>query len=253
MDNMFFARLLPYFKKIGVNWTTLVLTLIATAISVGMTVLIHVLIGSSIELISIIISIVIPGLIVPVFSHLILRLTFQLHDAEEKMYFLSITDELTKVYNRRYFSQIAAQECARTKRYGVSFAILIFDIDGFKKINDTYGHLAGDHVLQAVSRICSQMIRETDVFARWGGDEFIILVRQSAEVDLDAMVKRLKQAVAREVIHFEDQDIQVTISMGGYQSGANCDDLRTIISKADKALYAAKAQGGDQFEMKQSL
>ena len=162
---------------------------------------------------------------------------------------LSITDDLTGVNNRRYFSEVATQECARAKRYGIEFAILMFDIDGFKQINDTFGHMVGDEVLQAVSRVYQNVIRQTDVFARWGGDEFIILVRQSAEVNLVAMVERIKAEFRQNILVINGEEIHITISIGGQRSGEGCEDFNKIISRADKALYAAKERGVNRFVM----
>jgi len=249
MKNIKHRKFYNFFKNIGVVPTSIVLTIVASLISVGTAIIVLTMINIEIRPYSIILSTVIPVIIVPLFSVLILRLTFQLGEAQEKLHMLSITDDLTGVKNRRYFSEVATQECARAKRYGIEFAILMFDIDGFKQINDTFGHMVGDEVLQAVSRVCQNVIRQTDVFARWGGDEFIILVRQSAEVNLMAMVERIKAEFRQNILVINGEKIQITISIGGQRSEEGCEDFNKIISRADKALYAAKEKGVNRFVM----
>ena len=243
----FFRKIFEYLKRRGAVFTSIIFTIIVTLFSVGMTVLIHKVFESEVTVISFIIAILVPFIIAPVFTFFILGLTFKLDDAQIQMRTLSITDDLTKAFNRRYFSEIAEQECARTMRYDVEFSIILFDIDGFKHINDTLGHYAGDRVLQETSRICKESIRGTDVFARWGGDEFIILVRESRKVDLKTMIKRIQRNLEEITLNIEGTEIRITVSVGAQRSSKHCDNFNLIVSNADKALYEAKEQGGNCF------
>ena len=212
-----------------------------------MTVLIHKVFESQITVTIFITAVLIPFIIAPVFTFFILGLTFKLDDAQIQMHTLSITDSLTKAFNRHYFSEMAEQECARVMRYNVEFSIILFDIDGFKKINDALGQHTGDRVLQETSRICKESIRVTDVFARWGGDEFIILVRESRKADLEAIVNRIQRNLEEITLNIEDTEIRLTVSVGAQRSRQGCHDFNLIISSADKALHKAKEQGGNCF------
>ena len=247
MMQEFFRKLFEYLKRRGAVFTSIVFTIIVTLFSVGMTYLINKVFESEVTVTSFIIAILVPFIIAPVFTFFILGLTFKLDDAHVQMHTLATTDDLTKAYNRRYFSEIAEQECARAQRYDVEFSIILFDIDGFKHINETLGHHAGDQVLQETSRICKGSIRGTDVFARWGGDEFIILVRESRKVDLESMIKRIQKNLEEIALNIEGTEIRITVSVGAQRSSKRCNNFNLIISSADKALCEAKEQGGNCF------
>ncbi len=163
----------------------------------------------------------------------------------EKIRLRSVTDELTKLYNRRYFFVRVNEECERVTRYGGGwFSILILDIDHFKRVNDTYGHLAGDEVLREIAKILKTSARSTDVAARFGGEEFIMLL---PETDLQGGAKfaeRIRKKIEDHSFQYKDKIIPVTVSIGVASGG--CKDNKTpdvIIGQADKALYKAKETG----------
>lgn len=147
------------------------------------------------------------------------------------------TDALTKLYNRRKFLQLMEAEIERQKRYGGEFCVAILDIDNFKSFNDTFGHQVGDEVLMTVAHTLKKSIRITDTVARWGGEEFVILMPQTGNAF--EVLERARQAV--EAVKFPQR--QITISLGWAHAPQDGMKPLTLIENADKALYAAKESG----------
>ncbi|RLA72640.1 MAG: sensor domain-containing diguanylate cyclase [Epsilonproteobacteria bacterium] len=158
---------------------------------------------------------------------------------EEELRLRATTDDLTKIYNRYYGNEMLDIEVDRANRYGSGFAVLMFDIDHFKLVNDTYGHDVGDYVLKKLSKIISMHMRKSDTFIRWGGEEFLII---SAHLDKnEAMKFAQKLRVAIESYEF-NSDFGITISIGVTTSKVG-DAKREILKRADDALYRAKEDG----------
>lgn len=161
---------------------------------------------------------------------------------EHELRTLSVTDSLTGIYNRRYFQQRLAAELERARRTHSSLAVVMFDIDHFKRINDRYGHLAGDRVLQAICKAFSQRLRRNDVFCRLGGEEFVVLCPGSDATQARLLASELWQALRGSTI----EDVgRVTASFGvagweGAESG------EALMARADAAVYLAKQRGRDQ-------
>ena len=176
--------------------------------------------------------------------------------AEQKKYLKSLetinelletqatTDALTGIYNRMMFNKLLTAEIDRAQRYNSPLALIIFDIDHFKYVNDTYGHTAGDNVLKHLARLVEINIRKTDIFARWGGEEFVI---QAPGISLDkAILLADKLRRKFEIFDFE-KPRKVTSSFGVavFQNGDSCTSL---INRADEALYRAKENGRNQVQ-----
>jgi diguanylate cyclase (GGDEF)-like protein len=180
--------------------------------------------------------------------NLILR--FSLVDETEEvlarqLYETSTRDALTRAYNRRYFLERLASELAFAQRHSSRLAVLIFDLDRFKSVNDTYGHMAGDEVLRSVSGCVGKLVRAEDVFARYGGEEFVLLIRGISHDKVDLLADRVRKAVERNVVTLPGGDLVVTISVGvasvsELPEGASSDAL---IALADERLYRAKQDG----------
>lgn len=157
---------------------------------------------------------------------------------------LSITDGLTGLYNRRYFYKFLDLEIARTKRYGNTFSIMLFDIDNFKHINDTYGHQAGDEVLLELANILKMISRGTDVVARYGGEEFIIILPNTTEQETITLANRVKTAVEKNIFMLNASEaVKITLSGGIASYPQNAHDAKSLLIAADTALYSAKAAG----------
>jgi two-component system cell cycle response regulator len=181
-------------------------------------------------------------------AHRKLALTIrQLEESQRELREQANTDTLTGLPNRRYFDQIANRELSLMKRQKEYFAVLMMDIDHFKSVNDTHGHAGGDRVLVHVARILAQTIREEDIVARIGGEEFVVASPYTNRLAAIVLAERLRKAVEALDIHFEGNQIPVTISIGialQPQDGGNLEDL---LAAADERLYIAKQNGRNRF------
>ena len=158
---------------------------------------------------------------------------------------IAYTDSLTHIYNRLHFAHFLDIEIDKVKRYGSTFSIIFFDLDHFKMVNDTFGHLAGDEVLEKVTQIVSSANRSADIFARYGGEEFIIL---TPETDLSGALshaERLRRDI--ESHHFKNVG-QVTCSFGVTEFIAESDNVKNLLKRVDNALYLAKHRGRNRVE-----
>jgi len=167
----------------------------------------------------------------------------ELKFAQIELHELATQDSLTQAFNRRHFVELANQELPRSIRFKYPLALILLDIDNFKNINDHYGHLVGDQVLAAFVKICQRNIRGPDLFARWGGDEFIFLLRETVLEQASQFAERLSAAVTQSPILVEDLNIPITISLGISTMASEKDTLEIIVARADEALYAAKEAG----------
>ena len=169
---------------------------------------------------------------------------YALRQSEEKLKHLANTDVLTELINRRRFFELAEKELERSVRYQIPLSISIFDIDDFKSINDQYGHLVGDQVLYQMSKRFSELARKTDILARYGGDEFVILFPHTEGQTAFASSDRIRVGVKETPFLIENHEIWVTLSMGVASfSHEETADLDFLLDCADKALYKAKNAG----------
>ncbi len=156
---------------------------------------------------------------------------------------LATRDGLTGLWNRRAFLDRLAAELSRARRYPTSVALILADVDHFKRINDRYGHPAGDEVLRVVAATLRSMGRETDLVARYGGEEFAVLLPNTDEAGARALAERIRSALEETEIPWEDATIRVTASLGISVTQDGQDPPDNLISQADQALYAAKETG----------
>jgi diguanylate cyclase (GGDEF)-like protein len=168
---------------------------------------------------------------------------------------IAIRDGLTRCYNHKYFKTRLAQELSRAKRYGSPLTLGMIDVDRFKTVNDRYGHIAGDFLLAHLSGIVVASVRSTDVVARYGGDEFGLLLVQSGLDEATIVTNRLRERVAHQRFPLPElpneslpADIAVTVSIGVAQLVPD-DDLESLLHRADTALYEAKAAGRNQVQV----
>lgn len=162
----------------------------------------------------------------------------------------SLRDPLTGVYNRAYLQNYIDDMAAKPSRRTRSLGVLLLDIDYFKRINDTHGHVAGDAVLQDVAKVLNEHLREHDKVVRYGGEEFLVLLEDAREGVVYEMAERLRYAVAHTPMHYEDIVMTVSISVGAVLAQVVEHDLRLedIIDNADQALYRAKHAGRNRVE-----
>jgi len=170
-------------------------------------------------------------------------------EAEQRLlrrqYESSIIDDLTGATNRRHLDERLASEIAYAKRHDTELALLLLDIDYFKKVNDVFGHLAGDMVLRGLGEAVRQTLRVEDVFARYGGEEFAILVRGIDGQHALALAERIRLLIERTTFRHEGRALSITVSIGVASARACAGELSTdgLIASADGALYQAKADG----------
>lgn len=165
----------------------------------------------------------------------------------ERLQTIVLTDPLSGCYNRRGLNQLAEREVSRAIRQKKELAVLAIDLDHFKRINDDYGHLTGDEVLREVGALLQATAREADVVARFGGEEFTILVPDSNEDGALILADRVMQAFRQYRFRSLPPDVRITVSVGVAADWARDDDVaKTLLARADEALYVAKRNGRDQ-------
>jgi diguanylate cyclase (GGDEF)-like protein len=161
----------------------------------------------------------------------------------EEIYKMSILDGLTGAHNKRYFLEFMEREMARARRHASSLSLMMFDIDHFKKVNDTHGHLAGDAVLKEMGRRLKPEVRREDLLARYGGEEFaIVLVSTSLRRAMD-FAEEMRQLIEREPFKTDTVTLQVTASIGVAELDQTMKTPEDLIGKCDGHLYTAKRQG----------
>ncbi len=164
--------------------------------------------------------------------------------AERKLEALARTDGLTGVWNRRYFYELAEAEFSRARRYARRLAVMMLDVDHFKRINDTYGHALGDQALKFVAARCGNHFRDTDIFARYGGEEFVCLLEEIDPEDARRTAERIRQDIAQTPTPAGNQTLNLTISIGlAFLDEDGPILLNELVKRADRALYQAKEDG----------
>jgi len=158
----------------------------------------------------------------------------------------SIKDPLTGLYNFRHMQVCLDQEIRRSNRYNHSFFIVMIDVDNFKDVNDTCGHLFGDHVLKQLGQVIQGQLRSTDRFFRYGGEEFLIIMNEISKPEAVSALNRLLQVVRNHTFSLESQRSQITVSIGCTVFPDDADNKNELIKLADQALYRAKDLGKDQ-------
>lgn len=171
--------------------------------------------------------------------------TFDLRRQVAQTHQQALSDPLTGLPNRRAFDERIAQEWARWKRFGEPLALLVWDVDDFKKINDTFGHKAGDKALVMIAKLLRERLRETDFIARFGGEELVVLLTGAGQADAARLAEGMRAAIEDSGLHANRQPVRVTVS-GGLTLFAGGDDPETAFERADQAMYRAKQQGKNQ-------
>lgn len=164
----------------------------------------------------------------------------------EQMRQMAITDMVTQLYTRRHFTSLRHSEVERALRYNRDLSVMMVDIDWFKHVNDTWGHAAGDIVLQAVAQCCQKALRSTDIIGRWGGEEFVIILPEADQQAACLIAERIRRNVSEMNINLSGNTIHVTVSLGVTTLIPGRTTLESLVDYADKALYMAKQGGRNQ-------
>ncbi len=160
--------------------------------------------------------------------------------------YLSLTDELTELPNRRCFDNEFNKEFLRAQRYKNNLTLVMFDIDHFKQVNDTYGHQCGDYILKQVSKAALQTFRQTDTVYRTGGEEFMVILTETDINQCIIPLERFRKTIETLLLDFNNQNINITVSIGACQYSPDIKTKEELIEKADNALYKAKNSGRNQ-------
>lgn len=159
---------------------------------------------------------------------------------------LSMRDPLTDIYNRKIFEEELTREIERVTRYGGRFCLVMFDIDHFKRVNDTFGHQVGDYVIKQIVALVGRRIRGSDIFGRYGGEEFVICLPNTSTHDGTALTESLRSIIAQAEFSYVDGPITCSFGLAEYQAD---ETVRDIFTRADSALYRAKNAGRNRVEV----
>jgi diguanylate cyclase (GGDEF)-like protein len=178
------------------------------------------------------------------------KLRQKLHEQNILLRELAVVDELTGLYNRRFFDRRLAYEFERFSRYEHDLSVMIFDLDHFKRVNDTYGHGAGDEVLRHLARLVQETVRKVDIFCRYGGEEFAVLMPDTPREGAQVASERIRTLVEAAPAVVDNVEIRFTISAGVATTRPGFDgDAAALVRAADQALYKAKLGGRNQIQI----
>ena len=193
--------------------------------------------------VAITIAILAPALISSVAGYFYLSMAYQLRETNEQLLMLSETDPLTGVLNRRKFVEIATRELSLARRHTFPTSLVLLDLDHFKRVNDEFGHAVGDQALiHAVNQI-QAALRATDVVARFGGEEFILLLPHTASEGARTLANRIIESIFAHPLDLEERSVQISASAGIVTCETSETPLDMMLSTADQLLYASKSQG----------
>ncbi len=161
----------------------------------------------------------------------------------EEIYRMTITDGLTQVANKRYLIEFLDREIARTIRFGRPLSLIMLDIDHFKKVNDTYGHLAGDFILKELCALLSKLVRREELMSRYGGEEFVIALPETTLSTAATLAEKARRMVERHDFMFAETKIPLTVSLGCAELSPMAADPMNFLREADERLYDAKHKG----------
>lgn len=180
-----------------------------------------------------------------VFVLMVCLLSYRTTQELKQIYILeheTITDPLLGIFNRRFLDRRLREEFLRAQRYRLDMALLMVDIDNFKQVNDTWGHQVGDLVLKHLTGLMADVLRQTDILARFGGEEFVILLPHTSEPEACKFAERLRSAVEQTPLH-KIPELRVTVSIGIACLLSDADDDYSLLERADKSMYWAKREG----------
>ncbi len=189
------------------------------------------------------ISIMAPIVLTPVITIYLLNLIDELNITKDLLEKASRTDFLTEIFNRRYIIELLESAFLSGQRYKFPFSVILIDLDHFKKINDKYGHDAGDYVLQNFSWKILNNIRRTDYFGRFGGEEFLVVCMHTNMNNAEILANKLKTIIEKTQFYYKEKKIKVTASFGISSNEGNVETVNKLLKLTDEALYDAKRAG----------
>ena len=232
-------------RRFGYIKSIIIITTVSILSSVAITFIFYKSFGQDVPQTTLLVSIIAPLLIASFISSYLVKVVMELYTIEAKLRRMTTHDELTGLLTRRNFLELADNYYSLAKRNNHVFSVVIMDLDHFKNINDTYGHLAGDEALRKIGDILNNSMRSSDFIGRFGGEEFICLL---PETNADSALKYcdlLHNKINNAEIKYDGKNIPLTLSIGftTYEPVHNKLQLNDLIKQADKALYGAKQEG----------
>ena len=171
----------------------------------------------------------------------------------EELSLAATKDSLTGLNNRRHLETTLNRELQRSKRFGHVLGIILFDLDRFKSVNDLHGHICGDVVLRKIAEVVSREVREVDIFGRWGGEEFLLVLPETGEHSCAEWAERIRQLIENLRIDGCNQPIQITASFGIVETRGEELDVEALFKRVDKALYNAKREGRNRIVSERNI
>ena len=241
-------------SRFGPARATSLLTLGAVVLSLLVAVPLMWLTLGTVDASGILLSALIPAVTAPWLFLAFCRLVTKLQAAQEELRRLSITDELMQIANRRHFMEMGGSEMARVRRYGGIFSLAVLDLDGFKALNDQFGHAAGDAMLREVGDALRNATRTPDLIARLGGEEFVVLLPYTDAEGAMEIGERLRRRVAGIAMLWDGgQTIRITASVGVATWDPSVEKLEELLRQADHAMYSAKRGGRNRVSGERAL
>ena len=242
-------KLNDYFLKAGLTRSIVIVTLLSILLSIVVTFCaITLIFGQQPDILqSLFVAVIVAGIVAPIASSGFLKLLFKVDALEKETRYLANFDALTGLYTRRAFYDHAQRQLNLARRESRSIAMLVADLDGFKNINDTFGHQAGDMALKYVSQIIKQTVRDSDIAGRVGGDEFVFCLPSATQEEAHKFGQRLVESIQASIFVYENNQINLSMSIGLDSSDAvESSGIDLMIKNADQALYRAKKAGKNQ-------
>ncbi len=240
-------KIYAYFLKAGLIKSIVIVTLVSVLLSLIFTYLSTILIFGRVQPDMpnyLIVAAIVPLIVAPLASSTLIKLLFKIDALEQETRYLATYDALTGLYTRRAFYEHAEKQLKLARRESKYFSVLVADLDGFKGINDTFGHHAGDMALKFVSSVIKNTIRDSDIAGRVGGDEFIFCLPNAEYGEGLKFGQRLVDNVDISIFMYENKPIKLSMSVGLHSTDSIKDgEIDLLIKEADHALYRAKKQG----------
>jgi diguanylate cyclase (GGDEF)-like protein len=231
-------------RRIGVQRATVVVVGLSVLASEALTLVWHLVAGWSLDSQGLVMAALVPVPIASLCAGFTLNLIVALDQAMLRLEELAMTDSLTGLRNRRCFMQAATLEFERAMRHARPMAVVLIDVDHFKGINDRHGHQCGDRALIEIAQACQSTLRKTDLLARFGGEEFIVLLPETGQREAVRLADRMRNAVSADLrLPDHPRPGAVTISLGAVALSRSTPTLDVLIQTADQALYDAKRAG----------
>jgi diguanylate cyclase (GGDEF)-like protein len=237
--------MLKYVLRYGVLNVVIVITFITVLLSAVMTMLIFLSFGELLTRAGIFSSIIIPLIIAPIVTLYLASAVLESHILKEKMYDLATIDQLTGVKNRRAFMEAAISYYKIAVRNNHIFSVVLLDLDHFKKINDTFGHLVGDEVLRSIGNVFCKSVRTSDIAGRYGGEEFMFILPEVGRESVKTFTDKLHEEISDTCVDHNGSKVNVTVSIGVaiYDTSNDAASFENLLDQSDKMLYKAKRKG----------